>query len=122
MDKEQEILQNMKLLNISREESEQLWEDDHSDELTEEQAELEQKAKVMGRRYERNISKERKKPVRERVIDLNKQKLLAELQVLLENLGGEITEVKTETEIKFTYKEDTYTFKLIKARKKKETK
>ena len=31
MTKENEILQNMKLLGISREEAEQLWEDGHSD-------------------------------------------------------------------------------------------
>ena len=44
--KEKEIKNFMDSLGISREEAEQLWKDDHSDCLTEEQAELEKKAKL----------------------------------------------------------------------------
>lgn len=110
----------MKKLGISREESEELYEDDHSDFLTEEQEELEKKAKALGRRYEQDTSKKRKKTSRERKVDAEKGEILAELgHCISDKLGGEITEVKTETELKFIFNENLYTIKLIKARPKK---
>ena len=53
MTKEEEIKRYMEKLEISREEAEQLWEDDHEDTVLPEVAEMEKKAKKL-RRYEKS--------------------------------------------------------------------
>lgn len=116
--KEKEILNNMKLLQISREEAEQLWEDDHSDEILPEVAEMEEKAKQLKRHYETGEKKERKKSTRERKVDEDKKIILAEVAEVVAKLGT-IQNIKTETEISFLYKDSEYTIKLTKHRRKK---
>ncbi len=120
MTREEEILQNMKKLGLTRQESEELYEDDHSDIMTEEQAELEEKAKKLGRRYEKDTKKVRKPTSRERKVDNEKKVILQALtECVTEKIQGEIIEVKTETEIKFVQNGNIFTVKLIKARPKK---
>ena len=53
MDKEKQILSYMKSLKISREEAEQLWEDDQADYIGEEGEEMTKKAKEI-KRYEKS--------------------------------------------------------------------
>ena len=53
MDKEKQILSYMKSLKISREEAEQLWEDDQADYIGEEGEEMTKKAKEI-RKEQRN--------------------------------------------------------------------
>ena len=113
--KEKDILNYMKKLDISREEAEQLWQDDHDDVVTPEMAEMEKKAKQI-KRYEKSDTP-RKKATKERKVDTEKKHLLDCYRVLTEGLEGtEITGVKNEAEFSFTYNGNSYTLKLIKHR------
>lgn len=116
--REKEILNYMEKLDISREEAEQLWEDDHNDYESDEMKEMAKKAKENIKRYEQS-EKKRAKSTRERKVDETKGAILAEIKPVLENLGASILEVKTETEIKFTFNNEDYTLKLTKHRKAK---
>jgi len=113
--KEKEILNYMKTLDLTREEAEQLWEDDNSDEMTPEQAELTAKAKELGRHMGESM-KERKPREKVRKVDEEKKMILAEFAESLNGINAEITEVKTETEITFKYGGNVYTVKLTKHR------
>lgn len=117
-EKEKEICKNMKILQISREEAEQLFEDDHSDEILPEVAEMEKKAKQLKRHYETADKKERKASTRERKVDKEKKFLLAEIEKVIGKIAT-IQNIKTETEISFLYKNSEYSIKLTKHRKKK---
>ena len=116
MTKEQEIQKNMKVLGISREEAEQLWEDDQNDFIGEEGEEMTRKAKEV-KRYEKG-DKLRAKAKKERKVDENKKLILDKLHKALETFV-KITNVKTETEISFVYNDEEYTLKLTKHRPKK---
>lgn len=116
MTKEQEIQKNMKMLGISREEAEQLWEDDQNDFIGEEGEEMTRKAKEV-KRYEKG-DKLRAKAKKERKVDENKKLILDKLHKALETFV-KITNVKTETEISFVYNDEEYTLKLTKHRPKK---
>lgn len=116
MTKEQEIQKNMKVLGISREEAEQLWEDDQDDFIGEEGEEMTRKAKEV-KRYEKG-DKPRAKAKKERKVDENKKLILDKLHKALETFV-KITNVKTETEISFVYNDEEYTLKLTKHRPKK---
>lgn len=70
MTKEQQIQSYMEKLQISREEAEQLWEDDQEDYIGEEGEEMTAKAKEI-RRYEQSAEKKARKP-REKKIDAEK--------------------------------------------------
>lgn len=73
-EKEKSILNYMQTLSLTREEAEQLWNDDNSDELLPEQQELEEKAKKnLKRQYEINPDKVRKKVEKERKVNLTKK-------------------------------------------------
>ena len=117
MTKEQEINHYMTALDISREEAEQLWQDDHDDMVTPEMAEMEAKAKK-NRRYEKSDTL-RKKTVRERKIDTEKVFLLNLFRNCFpDDVTINIIETK-EGEFSFLYGENSYTVKLIKHRPKK---
>lgn len=116
MTKEETILDYMKKLNISREEAEQLFEDDEADFIGEEGEVMTEKAKAI--RHREESGKERKKITKERKIDETKKFLLGVVHDALKSLV-EITNVKTETEITFVYNDEEYTLKLTKHRKKK---
>lgn len=113
--KEKEIEKYMKSLDISREEAEQLWIDDHSDEMTEEQAELEAKAKNF-KRYEKSETKKERKP-REVKPDETKVFIVAEIANCLDWLNPTIKNIQRE--ITFTYKDEEYSLTLTKHRKPK---
>ena len=74
MTKEQEILNSMKKLQISRKEAEELYLADREGIITPEMAEMERKAKKI-KRYEKS-DKQRKPISRERKVDENKKFLL----------------------------------------------
>lgn len=82
-----------------------------------EMAEMEIKANG-NRRYEKS-DKPRKKSTRERKVDNTKKRILTDCKILLEGLGAVVTNIKTETQITFTFGGDEYSLKLIKHRKKK---
>lgn len=116
MNKEQTIQNYMKSLGISREEAEQLWEDDQEDYIGEAGEEMTKKAKEI-KRYEK-ADKPSKPKKKERKIDENKKLILDKLHKTLETFV-KITNVKTETEISFVYNDEEYTLKLTKHRPKK---
>ena len=66
------------------------------------------------RRYEK--TGERKKAVKVRKVDETKGFLLRNVKTLIEGLGANATEIKTETELKFDFDGASYTFKLTKHR------
>ena len=68
------------------------------------------------RRYEHSEKTERKAVKKERKVDETKGHLLACVATLLDGMGAENLTLKTETEVKFVYKGDSYTFKLTKHR------
>ena len=117
-EKEKSILNYMKTLSLTREEAEQLWNDDNSDELLPEQQELEEKArKNLKRQYEINPNKVRKKVEKERKVNLTKKMLLENFAETLECLNITDYTTFTETEIDFKYNDKTYTLKLTEHKK-----
>ena len=116
-EKEKIIIDYMSKLQLDREEAEQLFKDDYSDEVLPEVAEIEKKVKEMGRRYEKS-DKTRKKSTRERKVDEVKKVLIERVVAELEK-DCKIVAIQTETEIKFSFQDEDYTFKLTKHRKKK---
>lgn len=80
-EKEKEIQKHMKQLGLTRAEAEQLYNEDNSDEVLPEVAEMEKKAKQLKRRYE-GVT-ERKKPVREQKLDAIKVEII---QTIAKNL------------------------------------
>lgn len=114
MTKEQEIKKYMTSLDISKEEAEQLWEDDHSDEVLPEVAEMERKAKKI-KRYEKSDTP-RKKTSKPRKVDPTKDKFIQCIKVLLEGLGAKVQPLTNETDLHFTFEGESYSVKLIKHR------
>lgn len=82
-----------------------------------EMAEMELRAKE-SRHYETS-DKPRKSNTRERKVDDVKRRLLLECEGLLETLGAIALEMKTETEIAFTFDGAEYSLKLIRHRQSK---
>lgn len=117
MDKEKEIQSYMKNLDLTREEAEELWVDDHSEVDLPEVQELTKKAKTMKRMYVQSDKPRRKTP-KERKIDNDKKYILSICSDALGNIV-EITGQQTETEIYFKYNGFEYTLKLTKHRPKK---
>lgn len=82
-----------------------------------EMAEMEIKANGI-KRYEKSDAP-RKTAKKERKVDTTKKRLLTDCKVLLEGLGAKVLNVKTETEVTFTFEGEEYSLKLIKHRPKK---
>lgn len=131
MTKEQEILNYMQKLEISREEAEQLWNDDHDDVVTPEMAEMEKKAKQL-KRYEKSDAP-RKKAVRKVKIDPVKREIITTVANNLDRCVFTVPEddkmlmyphlihvANPEREITFRVGEDEYSLTLTKHRPKKE--
>ena len=85
-------------------------------EEAEEMAEMEIKAGGL-RRYEQS-DKPRKPTTKTRKVDETKKRILNNCRVLLEGMGAVTAQVKTETEICFTFEGEEYSLKLVKHRPK----
>lgn len=83
-----------------------------------EMAQMEMKAKGIKNYVQSTVEKKKRKP-RERKVDEEKKRLLLNTKTLLEGMGVEILDIKTETEIKFALNGNNYTMKLTKHRPKK---
>ena len=122
MTKEQEIQKHMQVLGLTREQAEQLWEDDNSDFVSEEMAEMERKAKA-NRRYEQS-DKPRTKAKREPKIDQEKVNIIDFIWGCMLNNTHlmELDDVEVsnpQREITFRVGENEYSLVLTKHRPKK---
>lgn len=118
IEKEQEIQRHMQVLGLTREQAEQLWEDDNSDYVSEEMAEMERKAKA-NRRYEQS-DKPRAKAKREVKVDEEKVKIIDFLMRVLADSDVSQLEVKNpQREIAFQLNGEDYSLTLTKHRVKK---
>lgn len=97
-DKEKVIQNYMKSLEISREEAEQLWEDDQADFIGEEGEEMTAKAKEI-KRYEQADKPKRKTAPKK--LDDEKVALIAFLADALKNGGYDATIANPQKEITF---------------------
>jgi Asp-tRNA(Asn)/Glu-tRNA(Gln) amidotransferase B subunit len=109
--KEKEIQKIKKSLGVSKEEAEQIWEDDNSDEMVPEQAELDKKAKQNIKNYTQSEKKFNKGKKKERKVNNEKLQIL---QAIQEIVGGEI---EKEIALHFVQNDQSYTLKLIAHRK-----
>lgn len=124
MDKEKAIQNYMKSLGISREDAEQLWEDDQADYIGEQGEEMTLKAKEI-RRYEQSAEKKERKP-REKKIDAEKVAILEYLVDRMESRHcvleedewdfDKITIANPQKEITFRVGENEYSLTLTKHR------
>jgi 3-isopropylmalate dehydratase small subunit len=115
MTREQQIEQYMKSLQISREEAEQLYEDDQEDYIGEEGEQMTEKAKEI-RRYEQSAEKKERKP-REKKLDEDKVKIISFLQRVVTDSDALNVVIKNEQrEITFTYNGAEYSLTLTKHR------
>lgn len=86
-------------------------------EEAEEMAEYEIKAKINGtEKVVGSADKPRKTAKKERKVDTEKAGILTACKETIENMGGKITNIKTETEINFSFNGTEYSVKLIKHR------
>ena len=120
-EKEKTIQLYMKKLDLSREEAEQMWQDEQEDNLPELTAEQKAVAKEMAQADRKKETTPRK---RERKPDENKRLLInALVDCLLEASPDEMEDVSIinpEREIEFRYCGDRYRLTLSKPRVKKE--
>lgn len=126
MSKEEQIQKYMVSLGISREDAEQLWEDDQADFIGEEGEEMTQKAKQI-RRYEQS-TEPRQKSNRQVKFDEEKVQILAWIEGALVSRHALIEEdewdfenvtiANPQKEITFTVGGNEYSISLIKHRKK----
>lgn len=118
MTREQEIQKHMEVLGLTREQAEQLWEEDNSDFASEEMAEMERKAKA-NRRYEQS-DKPRAKAKREVKVDEEKVKIINFLMRVLADSDVSQLEIKNpQREITFQLNGADYSLTLTKHRAKK---
>ena len=115
MDKEKQILSYMKSLKISREEAEQLWEDDQADYIGEEGEEMTKKAKEI-KRYEKSNETKERKP-KERKVDTEKLDLLNSIEKGLKEYHGISATYENEVKLHFEYNSNKYSVTLTKHRK-----
>lgn len=115
MDKEKQILSYMKSLKISREEAEQLWEDDQADYIGEEGEEMTKKAKEI-KRYEKSNETKERKP-KERKVDTEKLDLLNSIEKGLKEHRGVSATYENEVKLHFEYNGHKYSVTLTKHRK-----
>lgn len=113
-----EIKTLMASLDLTEKEAIETWLDDNDYTVNETVEALTEKAKSI-RRYEKSENK-RKPSTRERKVDEEKKRLLDDVRVLVEGLGGNVTAINNEADFTFLFNNNEYTFKLIKHRKKKE--
>lgn len=114
-----EIENNMRLLEITREEAIQMWLEDNDFQTNEEVEELTKKAKVNKINREAKADAPRKKVVRERKPDVEKENLIEMLANFLTNAGYPAEITNKSKIIEFNVGENHYKLDLIRQRAKK---
>ena len=116
-EKEKTIQLYMSKLDLSREEAEQMWQDEQEDNLPDLTAEQKAVAKEMAQADRKKESIPRK---RERKPDDDKRELIKKLKELLDCVADEMCKVTNpEREIEFNYNNNRYRLTLSKPRKEK---
>lgn len=116
-EKEKTIQLYMSKLDLSREEAEQMWQDEQEDNLPDLTAEQKAVAKEMAQADRKKESTPRK---RERKPDDDKRELIKKLKELLDSVADEVCKVTNlEREIEFNYNNNRYRLTLSKPRKEK---
>ena len=116
-EKEKTIQLYMSKLDLSREEAEQMWQDEQEDNLPDLTAEQKAVAKEMAQADRKKESTPRK---RERKPDDDKRELIKQLKELLDSVADEVCKVTNpEREIEFNYNNNRYRLTLSKPRKEK---
>ena len=118
MNEKEKIIQLYKSkLDLSREEAEQMWQDEQEDNLPDLTAEQKAVAKEMAQADRKKESTPRK---RERKPDDDKRELIKKLKELLDSVADEVCKVTNpEREIEFNYNNNRYRLTLSKTRKEK---
>lgn len=115
-EKQIKIKNLMSTLNITKEEAEEILEADLEIDRGEKLFELPDDLKAGAKKARQADRKSPAKINRERKVDEEKKMLLENCQKALAEAGAEILEMKTETEISFSFGENQYTLKLTKHR------
>ena len=116
-EKEKTIQLYMSKLDLSREEAEQMWQDEQEDNLPDLTAGQKAVAKEMAQADRKKESTPRK---RERKPDDDKRELIKKLKELLDSVADEMCKVTNpEREIEFNYNNNRYRLTLSKPRKEK---
>ena len=116
-EKEKTIQLYMSKLDLSREEAEQMWQDEQEDNLPDLTAEQKAVAKEMAQAERKKEITPRK---RERKPDDDKRELIKKLKELLDSTADEVCKVTNpEREIEFNYNNNRYRLTLSKPRKEK---
>ena len=116
-EKEKTIQLYMSKLDLSREEAEQMWQDEQEDNLPDLTTEQKAVAKEMAQADRKKESTPRK---RERKPDDDKRELIKQLKELLDSVADEVCKVTNpEREIEFNYNNNRYRLTLSKPRKEK---
>lgn len=110
----------MQTLNISKEEAEEIIQEDEEIDRGAKLHELPEELKAGAKKARQADRKTPAKVNRERKVDKEKKFLLELLQAPLQNAGATALEMKTETEISFAFGDNRYTLKLTKHRPPKE--
>lgn len=122
-DKETAIQKYMASLEISREEAEQLWEDDQEDFIGEEGEEMTIKAKEVMRTIHGADSGKKTQPKknapRERKENPTKREIIQSLFAVVSNLADSAEVTNVEKYISFQIGEDTFELNLVQKRKPK---
>ena len=113
-EKEKAIKNYMEKLKISREDAEQLWEDDQADFIGEEGEKMTENAKEL-RRYEKGKTS-RKKVEKVRKVDTVKKHLF---DLVINGIAEEVEQIEryNEVSIAFVYNNENYSLKLTRHRK-----
>lgn len=119
-EKQAKLTKLMQTLNISKEEAEEIIQEDEEIDRGAKLHELPEELKVGAKKARQADRKTPAKVNRERKVDEEKKFLLELLQAPLQSAGATALEMKTETEISFAFGENHYTLKLTKHRPPKE--
>ena len=114
MTKEQEIQKHIQVLGLTREQAEQLWEDDKEDFIGDEGEGMQAKAKK-NIRNQGQSTKKRKKATREKKVDNEKLEILKLCQGILEE-NGIIATIEKEVAIHFEIEDTQFTLQLTRHR------
>ena len=114
-----EIKSNMKEFNISESDAVRMFFEDWEYIKPEDKTKIEKVPDIKTKKEYAKSDKPRNNKPRERKIDETKKILLSAIHDCLVDGGAVVSEIKTETEIAFSFNGENYTVKLTKHRAKK---